>query len=163
MPPLNILTEIGAGLSALKTGADLTRALREGIKSGRLKPDEIASRIGEIYDSIVDSKAALADAKEEISRLHDELRKIKVAVELEESFIFRHGVYWKTYEVLSLRTDPEGERIKEMQYEGPYCPLCKDADQKPVHLKGDGNMQDGTALWYCEIHKTDYVAPTMKG
>jgi hypothetical protein len=39
---MNILV----GMSGLKAAADLTKALRDGIKAGLIKPDEIAGRIG---------------------------------------------------------------------------------------------------------------------
>lgn len=89
---LNILAEIATGLGALKTGADLTWTLRDGLKSGDIKRDEIASRIGEIYNIIVDSKAALIDAKDEISRLQDELLRLR---DVRENFELRDNVFWR--------------------------------------------------------------------
>jgi hypothetical protein len=61
--------DIASGLAALKTASDLTRSLRDAVKSGGIKDDEISGRIGEIYDYIIDSKAALIDASEEIHNL----------------------------------------------------------------------------------------------
>jgi len=61
--------DVAVGLSALKTAADLTRALRDAAKAGSLKPDEFAGRIAEVYDNISDSKEALLSAQETISQL----------------------------------------------------------------------------------------------
>ena len=61
----------------MRAAADLTKALRDGIKEGSVKSDEIAGRIGEIYDYIIDSKAALVDAKEENEALKTELKTLK--------------------------------------------------------------------------------------
>jgi hypothetical protein len=60
---------IAAGLSGLKAAADMIKMLRDGLKAGSIKPDEIAGRIGEIYDYIIDSRVALNDAQEEIRSL----------------------------------------------------------------------------------------------
>ena len=45
-----------SGMTGLKAAADLTRMLRDGLKTGQVRGDDIAGRIGEIYDYIVDSK-----------------------------------------------------------------------------------------------------------
>jgi len=60
---------ISAGLAGLKAAADLTKSMRDAAKAGTLKPDEFAGRVGEIYDYIIDSKAALVDTQEENIRL----------------------------------------------------------------------------------------------
>ncbi len=60
---------IVAGLGGIKAAAEMTKALRDGIKAGQIKADEIAGRIGEIYDYIIDSKAALIEAQSEIKAL----------------------------------------------------------------------------------------------
>lgn len=66
--------------------ADLTKSLRGGLKTGQIKPDEIAGRIGEIYDYIIDSKAALVEAQEESLQLTDQIRKLQDATELADGF-----------------------------------------------------------------------------
>jgi hypothetical protein len=158
------MVDIVVALSGLKTAADLTRMLRDGLKSGQVKTNEAAARIGDIYDAIVDSKDALNDAKDEIVRLQDEVKKLNKAADEEHSFTFEHGVYWKTSEVqTSRREGPEQTPVREIRYHGPFCPLCKDVNQQAVHLKHDGIMQDGTQhIWFCEVHKSDYIAPTMQ-
>lgn len=67
------MMEIASGLSALKTAADLARALRDAAKAGSLSPDEFAGRIAEVYDYISDSKEALLSVQENISKLNAEI------------------------------------------------------------------------------------------
>jgi len=67
---------IASGLAGLKAAAELTKTLREAAKSGSLKPDEFAGRVGEIYDYIVDSKDALIEAKDEIQDLKNRLQAV---------------------------------------------------------------------------------------
>lgn len=157
-------TDIASALGSLKTAVDLTRGLRDGLKSGKVKLADAAAHIGEIYDHIVDSKDALNDAKDEIARLREQVEKLTKAAEEEHSFTFEHGVYWKTFQIeTSRREGPEQTPIVEIRYRGPFCPLCKDVDGKTVHLRQDGAMQDGVRLiWYCDVHKLDYVTPTMQ-
>jgi DNA repair exonuclease SbcCD ATPase subunit len=69
--------EIASGLSALKTAADLARALRDAAKAGSLKSDEFAGRIAEVYDYISDSKEAVLDAQETISQLREENERLE--------------------------------------------------------------------------------------
>lgn len=70
--------EIASGLSALKTAADLARALRDAAKVGSIKSDELAGRIAEVYDYISDSKQALLGAQETISHLRAENESLKM-------------------------------------------------------------------------------------
>jgi hypothetical protein len=68
--------DIASGLAALKTASDLTKSLRNAVKAGGIKDDEVSGRIGEIYDYIIDSKAALTDANEEIYSLKRKLIRL---------------------------------------------------------------------------------------
>ena len=68
--------DIVCGLSAIKTAADLTRAIRDAAKSGSLKSDEFAGRVAEVYDYIADSKESLLDAQEQISKLQAQIRDL---------------------------------------------------------------------------------------
>ena len=110
---------IVAGLSGIKAAADLTKTLRDAIKSGTMKSDEIAGRIGEIYDYIIDSKAALVDAKEENETLKAEVRALKASRELAHSLQHDGKVYWIA----------QGDK-----WDGPFCSRCWDKDEKLVRL-----------------------------
>jgi Mg2+ and Co2+ transporter CorA len=68
---------IATGLTALKTATDLARSLRDRLKSGEVKAEEVIGRIAEIYDYIVESKDALSGAKDEIQELKDENQELR--------------------------------------------------------------------------------------
>ena len=136
MDPLTIAGGLGAGLSSLKTAADLLKLVREGLKSGEIKQDELAGRIGEIYDCIGDSKDSLLNAKEQIQNLNEEVRDLKAQLKQRAEMKHAEGVYWT-------RDD------------GPFCRLCWEL---PPHLKvrlttkGVTRTADGFAFYECEIH-----------
>jgi hypothetical protein len=129
---------IAAGMTALKAGADLTRSLRDGPKAGTIKGDEIAGRIGEIYDYIVDSKDALVDAKDEIENLKTELKAAKDITDLVTRLDFDGHVYW-------LRTADK--------WDGPFCPVCWNGTRQLVRLEhGRANRDPALASFDCNIH-----------
>jgi hypothetical protein len=78
--------DLASGLSALKTSTDLLRSLREKLKSGEVKGEEVIGRIGEIYDYIVESKDALVEAKDEIHDLKEKLRTSEAKLRASDEF-----------------------------------------------------------------------------
>jgi len=117
--------DIAVGLSALKTSTDLLRALREKLKSGEVKGEEVIGRIGEIYDYIVESKDALVDAKDEIYALREKLRA-------KNQYEHRFNVLW--------RKGDDGKYI------GPFCPVCN-GNGKEMPLRPAPGY-DTTKDWY---------------
>lgn len=107
---------LATGLSALKAAADLTRSLRDGLKSGTIKGDEISGRIGEIYDHIVDSKDALVEARDEIQQLKDKLNELKRLWDFGKDLKPEYGLYWRE--------------------DYPYCPSCWEQERKLTRLAG---------------------------
>ncbi len=126
--------DIATGLSGLRSAAELTRMLREGLKAGAVKPDEISGRIGEIYDHITDSKDALVDAKDEIEGLKSELRSLKEERGIADSLEFDGTVYWVA----------KGER-----WDGPFCSLCWDGKGKLVRLQNQEGAGTHPNFSYC--------------
>lgn len=124
---MSILT----GMTCLKAAAELTRMLRDGLKSGQIKGDDIAGRIGEIYDYIVDSKDALVEAKDEIQEL-----KAQIAA-FNDDRAFRN----------SLKFDPAGIYVRQgPQGDEFYCSSCLDSDGKKVRLIA------GSYASRCHVH-----------
>jgi hypothetical protein len=115
--------DILAGMSGLKTGIDLLRSLRDALKSGQMKPDEVAGRIGEIYDYIVDSKDALVDAKDRIQELQAQLKS------LNDESVFRSSLIFDSAGLYSRRVG----NIEEV-----YCSACLDTDNKRLRVTGGG-------------------------
>ncbi len=119
------------GLSALAAAADLTKTMRDAAKSGAIKPDEFAGRVGEIYDYIIDSKAALVDAQEEMLRLQAEIRAFNDDRDFKAGLEFDSKGYYKR----------KGSGRDEF-----YCSACLDLDNKHSRLTG------GARAFSCNVH-----------
>ncbi len=120
-----------AGLGAIAAAADLTKNMRDAAKAGTLKPNEFAGRVGEIYDYIIDSKAALVDAQEEILRLQARIRSFDDDKEFKDSLQFHPlGYYW--------RKTPSGDEF--------YCSACLDFNAKRTRLRGNSHE------FRCDVH-----------
>ena len=111
---------ITAGLSAVDAAKTLLESLRERLKSGQIKGDEIAGRIGEVYDFINDSKRALNDADDENQRLKRELSVLREDRGFRESLEFKAAGFYA-------RIDSKGTEER-------YCAACLDEDQRRVRL-----------------------------
>jgi hypothetical protein len=144
---MNIL----AGLSGLKAAAEMTKALRDGIKVGTIGADELAGRIGEIYDYIIDSKAALVDAKEENEALKAELKALKDIQALAASLQHDGKVYWIA---------------RDDRWDGPFCSRCWDDTGKLVRLDHQRVRHDDPqdVSFWCPVDKaniTTRMRPTV--
>jgi hypothetical protein len=124
--------EIASGLSALKTAADLTKALRDAAKAGSLKPDEFAGRVAEVYDYISDSKESLLNAQATISQLRDENEKLKTklaeTVEAEPC----PSCHKKGWHVESSQPDPTFGRLGGVR-RVYRCRFCQYTESKIAH------------------------------
>jgi hypothetical protein len=134
--------DIIAGLSGIKTAADLTKMLRDGLKGGTIKADEVTGRIGEIYDYILDSKAALLEAKEEAESLQAQIKELKDARELTDSLEHDGKVYWKS---------------KGDKWEGPFCAKCWDQNRKLVRLDHQNTTRDGELSFWCSVDRLTFT------
>jgi hypothetical protein len=130
---------IATGLSALKTGTDLLRVLRDRLKSGEVKGEEVIGRIGEIYDYIVDSKDSLVDAKDEI---HDLKEKLRVAegklLAADDAAAFKASLKYN-------ESSGVWTRVVDGVSEG-YCGACLN-ESKRVRLK-----RSTTGTYSCQYH-----------
>ncbi len=120
-----------AGLSALTAAANLTKTMRDAAKSGTLKPEEFTGRVGEIYDYIIDSKAALVDAQEAMLQLQAKIRAF------DDDKEFKSG----------LEFDPKGYyRRKGAGGDEFYCSACLDLNNKRSRLTGTRRALS------CDVH-----------
>lgn len=132
--------DIMAGLGALKAATDLTRSLRDRAKSGEVKPDEIAGRIGEIYDYIVDSKDSLVDAKDTIAALREENRRLKEKLHQKASVSYHEGAIW--------------QKLESGAEDGPFCPSCW--TDELLHRGTISYVEGGFVRIHCGRHKPPY-------
>lgn len=111
---------IAEGIASVKAAADLAESLREAAKSGALKPDEFVGRVNEIYDYIINSRAALTEAQEEIAELKAGLtaanddRDFRASLKHDPAGLYR-------------RQGPHGEEV--------YCSACLDLDRKRIRAR----------------------------
>lgn len=123
----------------------------------------IGSEVTNLQGKLMDVQQQALKIQDENRQLRDEIRELKHAAKDENSFQFLHGVYWKTYDSLSLRVDEYGDRSREVRWDDPFCPKCKDADHKNVRLKRTGQTAANKhPVWECEVHGGTYEAPTMQ-
>src|SRR5580658_9457711 len=129
---------IAAGLSGLKAAGEMAKALRDGLKAGQIKPDEIAGRIGEIYDYIIDSKMALVDAQEEISSIKERYRQLESRLEFRDRVKFEGGAQWLL--------NKDGTR------QGPFCPSCWGLNEKLVRPSRGVGESAKHKSFFCSHH-----------
>jgi hypothetical protein len=102
----------------------------------------------------------VANLQGRLIEVHNELQREREAAKKDQSLTFSQGVYWNTYPVEVSDEAYEaahGVQRSEMRWDGPFCPLCKDVDEKAVRLKDDGGFQNSAdRSWICELHKTYY-------
>jgi len=118
------MAAIAAGFASLRTAAELTRLTRDALKSGA-DPADLAGRIAEIYDYIIDSKQALLAAQEELTRTMAEIERLR-------SFRFHHSVSWRI--------------ISDGSEDGPFCPICV-AQQTDMRLMIRNVVPADQSVW----------------
>lgn len=150
------MTAVSAALASIKALYDLVRNANDAQLAMR-----ISGEIANIQGRLIDVQQQALALQEENYRLNEELAQLQRSIEEEKLLDFKHGVYWRGYSVLTLEEDEEGNRISELRWEGPFCPLCKDVDGKAVRLKDIGPVKEGSKdrSWRCEVHKNYYPAP----
>lgn len=137
--------DIVAGLSIAKSALDIVKAVREALKQKKLTSEQILEQLVALQDRLVDVNTALADADDENRRLKREIEDLKAQLQrrqfLRENYEFRDNMVWN-----------RGAR------EGPYCPVCFEADDKLVHLQDLGDQ-----CYDCTIHRQTFCPPHAYG
>ena len=142
--------DIISGLAGLKTASELVRIVRDAAKTGTLKPDEFAGRVGEIYDYIVDSKDALVEAKNRIQDLESQLAAKNGTKQIDSELDHDGYVYWRNH--------------LDTKRSGPYCTYCWGKDDRLIPLRRipDGLYYEDTKpsnRYHCVAHG-DFYVPT---
>lgn len=156
------------GLGTLKTASELATRLREALKSRDVKLDEVAARLIEIQDLIVDGRGALIEAQEQLIGKNEDLADLRrqvvalqAAIRGKEALKYMHGAYWRAFEVDKGETDPDGNSYVEIHYDGPFCPTCHDADGKAVRLRLLADKESGRGQYCCDVHHIDFSVPKL--
>jgi hypothetical protein len=133
--------DITGGLGALKSGFEISNAIRQRVKEGKVFPNEILEQLQSVQQAMLDSQAALNEAATEIRSLEEKLarrdRDDETGKDLEYSS--DGGFYVRKSE------QAQGKGI-------PYCPVCWGSDKKLVPL----NPGSGNGYFSCDIHDSNY-------
>ena len=130
------LTTIGVALSSLKTSMDIAKALKDSTVS--LSEAEQKLKVAELISSLADLKTELADVKINLIDKDDEIRKLNEIINEKGSLSFDGKLYWK-----------EGDKT-------PFCPVCKEKDEKSHHLTYYRNNEWTSEHYSCKVCKNDF-------
>jgi hypothetical protein len=113
---------VAAGLSAIKTGFELVKGLREILKKDGVDPHEVSNRLMEIQEFFLEAQNSLMEAQEENRGLREQLDTQDRLKEIEAD--------------LELTTDGYFYVRKSEQEKGliPYCPVCWGKECKLVPM-----------------------------
>jgi len=138
---------IAAGLTAIKSGFDISSTIAQRVKEGKLSPAEINDLLLRLREALLDSQSALNQAAEENRALREELSNNNWTAEIEKDlrYVADGGFFVRNSEQAA------GTEIV-------YCPLCWGSDSKLVPL----NPGSGTGHYYCSIHKASYETASYR-
>jgi len=160
LPDASALTVLGSILGGLNSIASLA----EKINNVQLR-QEMNGKIADLQSAVIRARTESIEILDKYEAVLKENKRLQEQIDERASEVFLHGVWWKTSSVFDReRSEIEDRPIHDLVYDGPYCPLCKERDQKWVHLKrnGQSGAARGTLVYECEIHKTEYEAPSMR-
>jgi DNA repair exonuclease SbcCD ATPase subunit len=133
--------DIASGLSALKSGFDISRTINQRIKEGKSYPNEIADQLFQLQQLMLDSQRSLNDAAEEIRALKEQIasREQVEQIRLDMEWV-EDGGFW-----IRKSEKDSGVSIR-------YCPLCWGESAKLVPLNPTG----GEGFFRCALHKSSH-------
>lgn len=160
LPDANALTVLGSVLGGLNSIASLA----DKINNIQLR-QEMNGKIADLQGAMIKARTESIDILDKYEAALKENKRLREQLDEKACQVFLHGVWWKTASVFDEeQSEIDDKRIFNTVYDGPYCPLCKERDEKWVHLTPNGQIgaARGTLVYECEIHKTDYEAPPMR-
>jgi len=135
------LTTATGGLSAIKTGFELIKGVRELLKKEKVDAGEISNQLLELQQLLLDAQRSLGDTAEENRQLKSALSQEEGLRVLEADMeIVPDGSYFVR----------RSEREKNIFI--PYCPVCWGHERKTVPLV----VQDRHGYFECAIHKARF-------
>jgi hypothetical protein len=149
---VTLITGIVNGLGAL---AGLSKKINDVQFNQELI--KLQGLIFELQDKLIKMQS-------ENDTLRGEKKALEIKLAVKESTHFEEGVYWTTQSIRDLKeSELRQEEVYNIRYNGPFCTICKDQNDKLVHLKFFGvTAAGGTKRVYaCNVCKTDYEAPPL--
>ena len=121
--------DIASGLTAVGQAISITKSLRELEKSYDAVVHK--AKVVDLMEALVETKAALADAKTALEEKDRELASMRGAFMERAELVRGDGDY-------KFRTDADGNKVGY-----PACPKCEVTSGKIVQLKQDGRHYSG--------------------
>ncbi len=132
--------DIGTALAGLKTSIEVSKTIGELLKQPDVDRNEVRNRLMVIQQYILESQAALIEARGDQQKLKEQLAVAEQNRDLEAD------LEWVTDGLFFVR---KSEREKGAI---PYCPICIRKDFKAVPL----TMGEHPGILVCTLHKTQH-------
>jgi hypothetical protein len=123
---------VTAALGAVKTISEIAKNVNNA---------ELTQKIIELQNSILALQQQLFEMQTENLTLKQEKRELQDVIAKGQELVFAAEAYWR-------KTDGA--------YDGPYCPMCWDADHRVIRLGSLGvvSLSRGIiARYYCAFHR----------
>jgi len=137
------MVDIGAislALNSLKIATDTAVFLRNSGLS--LKEAEHKLKLADLIGTLADAKIQFSEIQQLIFDKDKQIKELEDALEIKGKLKWAAPVYYLI----------EGD-----SKEGPFCPQCKDNNQKLIRLQGSGN-----GFWVCKTCKNTFTEERYK-
>lgn len=133
--------DIATGITALKSGFDIAKIVRDALKEEKVDRNKIADQLMQLQQKLLESQESLNDAADEIRNLKQRIAASAELADVKQDLEWvDDGGFWV------LKSDQaNGRRI-------PYCPLCWGENAKLVPLTK--TSQHG--FYRCSIHDSSH-------
>jgi hypothetical protein len=134
---------VGALLTSIKTATGIAKFFRDS--DINLQKAESKAKIADLISAMADVKIQTADLQEVLLEKDKHIRELKTKLSIKDNLRFERPYYWLARE--------------DKSKDGPYCPHCKDKDDKLIRLQ---SSEPGN--WYCSVcsnvyYDKEYVEP----
>ena len=138
------ITGITTALAGLKTATEIATNLRKAFVSHEAKTDDVTERLMELQGLILESRAALSDAQDDIFAKNKQIYQLE-----EDTRVLRERVAKKaqghTHDNAAWKVLEDGTE------EGPYCPNCWEKTNHFI-LPYAGAVHPDVSFFFCGEH-----------
>ena len=130
------LASFSAILSSVKTATDLAKIIKSSDIS--LADAETKLKVAELISALADVKLELADVQESLRAKDLEIHSLKKQLTDKATLKYDGQLYWA-----------EDDNV-------PFCPVCKEKDEKYHHLTYYPADHFDSGHFYCKVCKNSY-------
>ncbi|HDC4404743.1 TPA: hypothetical protein O8U20_001752 [Enterobacter cloacae] len=131
------LAAISGTLELVNKSVDLVRNLR---KKGddELTAAEMRNTLIDLLDDLVEVKSEFVSLKAVLLSKEEEIQELKAKLEGKQEVKFDGRLYWK-----------EGD-------ETAFCPVCKENENKLIHMIYYSGSREYSPSWYCKVCRNEF-------